>query len=41
MVPQPMKDVLSCVTTTSGAQSVTMDGTTVMPVWPADKLDTL
>ncbi len=36
-----MKDVLSYATTASGAQSVTMGGTTLMPVSPADKLDTL
>ena len=33
-----MKDVLICATTTSGAQSVMMDGTTTMLVWLADKL---
>ena len=41
MVPWLTKDVLSCATTTCGAQSVTMDGTTLMPVWLVDKLDTL
>ena len=38
MVPLPMKDVLNCATIISGVQSVMMDGTTVMPVWLADKL---
>jgi hypothetical protein len=41
VVPQPTKDVLSCATAASGAQSVTMGGTILMPVLPADKLDTL
>ena len=38
MVLLPMKDVLNCVTIISGAQSAMMGGTTMMPVWPADKL---
>ena len=38
MVLLPMKDELNCAMVISGAQSVTMDGTTLMPVWPADKL---
>ena len=38
-VPLPMKVVLNCATPTSGAQSVMMDGTVMMLVWPVDKLD--
>ena len=34
-----MRDALKCVTTSSGAQYVMMDGVIMMPMSLADKLD--